>query len=251
MVYGWNINAMMAGASRWLMPSTCVACGTQRGTASGIMDLCGPCSASLPVNRCACERCGLPLTGTHVSLTCGACLKRPPLYDMSYCAFEYAYPIEHLIRRCKYGGALPVARVLGRLLADYVSQHHPHPWPQCMVPMPLHAVRYRRRGYNQVLEIGRAVQARLQLPLRTDVVARIRDTPEQAGLTRRARRKNLHRAFAVTSTSVPEHICLLDDVVTTGSSVNAVAATLKRAGARRIEVWSVARATLHAGHQQQ
>jgi ComF family protein len=127
------------------------------------------------------------------------------------------------------------------LLANYLRAGRGDDWPECFVPVPLHAARYRQRGYNQVIEIGKYLQQALPVPMRTDLVTRKRNTVEQTGLSRRARRSNLRRAF-VTHGPMPKHIALLDDVITTGSTVNELSRILKNAGVERIEVWGVARA---------
>jgi ComF family protein len=239
-----------------LLPPRCIACGnpaswrlqeTDCKPLAGL-DLCNTCQTQLPVNVSVCRICALPLAGTAQGLICGRCLQRPPPYQASWCAFEYTYPITHLIRRLKYGGALAPARVLGVLLADYLRTYHEGPWPECFIPVPLHALRYRSRGYNQVIELGRYLEQALGIHMRTDLVSRIRHTPEQAGLPRRARRKNLRRAFAATDVVLPRHIAVLDDVITTGSTVNELANTLKNSGAEHIEVWGLARAKIMAKH---
>ena len=133
--------------------------------------------------------------------------------------------------------------MLGELLANHLLQHHPQPWPQCIIPVPLHISRYQQRGYNQVIELATYLHRRLNLPLRLDLLERIRATAEQAGLSRTERRRNLRRAFRTTGSQLPDHVALLDDVITTGSTVNEAALTLRKAGVGYIEVWGLARAT--------
>ena len=236
-----------AGLQHLLLPPRCIGCG---GPATGLckidlpkLDLCPACYGQLPINRHACQHCGLPLSGTAFSLICGGCLRRPPKYQSSLCAYGYAYPIAQLIHRFKYGGSLAHARVLGTLLASYVRDRHTGNWPECVIPVPLHSVRYRARGFNQVIELGRFVTRELAIPMRTDLVERTRYTPEQAGLSRRERRKNLRRVFRTTTKSLPVHVALLDDVITTGSTVNELTRTLRGCGVAHIEVWGLARAT--------
>jgi ComF family protein len=113
--------------------------------------------------------------------------------------------------------------------------------PDMLLPVPLGRRRFRERGYNQAIELGRYVEKRIGIPLRADVVIRTRETREQAALEAKERRKNIRGAFAVVH-DVPAHVAIIDDVITTGSTVNELALTLKRAGARRVEVWAIARA---------
>lgn len=207
------------------------------------MDLCDACQNDIAFNLQCCQRCAIPLQ-TNEALWCGACLRRPPRYHSSYCAFEYGYPIADFVRALKYGRSLSHAAVLGTLLADYLQQRHQGEWPQCFIPVPLSTERYRQRGFNQAIELGRVIESRLRIPMNVRLLARVRHTVEQAGLSRRERRKNLRNAFAMTSKGMPSHIAILDDVVTTGSTMNEITRRLKRAGAEQIEVWAVTRAPL-------
>lgn len=230
---------VLARSQRWLLPSVCVACGVSEPSMD--RDLCEACLSELPDNAPACRRCGISLSGAIPDLICGACLRRPPKYDASICAFRYAYPVDHFIRALKYGKALAHARVLGDLLAARLRMQV-QDWPECFLPVPLSTQRFRERGYNQVIELGRFVERATGIEMRTDLAMRVRHTAEQAGLSQRERRKNLRRAFAVSS-SPPKRIAILDDVVTTGSTVNELARVLKRAGGQHVEVWAVARAS--------
>lgn len=227
-----------------VLPPNCVGCGTSgyRPARPDCPDLCVDCHVLLPINHMACRRCAIPLQTTTQGLLCGACLRRPPAQDAGWCAFHYAWPVAHFVRSLKYGQSLAQARVLGTLLGDHLRTHRSGDWPDCIVPVPLSAQRYRERGYNQAIELGRFVADSLQLPLRTELVMRTRHTIEQSGLDRRARRRNLRHAFAVNATNLPDHIALLDDVITTGSTVNEIARLLKKSGVRQVEVWAVARA---------
>ncbi len=145
-----------------------------------------------------------------------------------------------MVRAVKYHGALAYGRVLGELLAARLIEQQ-LPRPQLMLPVPLAPARFRQRGYNQALEIGRYLERRLCIPMRTDLLVRVRETREQAGLLRPERRKNIRRAFALSAPIAVRHVALIDDVITTGSTVNEIARLLKARGVRRVEVWAVAR----------
>ena len=237
MVYG--MRQLFKAGQLQLLPAMCVVCGNLHADPS--IDLCHPCRALLPRNRLACRHCALPLAGNTEHLVCGQCLQRPPRYSRAYCAFEYAYPLAHLIRRCKYGHEVSLTRVLGHWFAAYLRSQQRDAWPRCFIPVPLHARRFQQRGYNQVIELGRWLEADLAIPMRTDLLERRLDTPEQAGLSRRARRRNLRRAFSVTRVELPKHVAVLDDVITTGTTVAEVTRTLLQAGVERVEVWGLAR----------
>ncbi|MES1196386.1 MAG: ComF family protein [Steroidobacter sp.] len=225
---------------RTLFTSTCIACG-QRG--SHALDLCDPCRSDLVFNHRYCQRCAIPLQVDDAGW-CGACLRLPPRYHASYCAFKYGYPVDEFVRSLKYGHSLSHANVLATLLAEYLKQRRHHAWPDCFVPVPLSPPRYHDRGFNQAIELGRVVEKSLGIPMNTRLLERVRHTIEQAGLSRRERRKNLRNAFAVIAKEIPNHVAILDDVVTTGSTMNEITRVLRRAGVEQIEVWAVARAPL-------
>lgn len=152
-----------------------------------------------------------------------------------------------LVQSLKYRGRLPCGRVLGQLLAQHIVAKRDSDLPRCIVPVPLAARRYRERGYNQAIELGLQLEASLGVKMRTDVAVRVRDTLEQAELDQKGRRKNVAGAFSVPGPLPAQHVAILDDVVTTGSTVNELAKMLRHAGARRVEVWAVARAA--RGHR--
>jgi len=227
---------------RALLPPVCVLCGGVGQNDS--FDLCRDCAAELPVNAHSCVQCAEQLGSHHTSdLVCGACLRRPPRYRSTHCAYRYGYPVDHLVRALKYHGRIAYARVLGELLAKSLLGERQSPWPQWVLPVPLAESRYRERGFNQASELGTQLARHLAIPLRADLLVRTRDTREQAGLDRVGRRKNVRNAFALSAPLGAKHVAIVDDVVTTGSTVNEVARVLKRAGAKHIEVWAVARAS--------
>lgn len=128
--------------------------------------------------------------------------------------------------------------MLGECLAETVAACAR---PDRLMAMPLHAARIRERGFNHATEIAREVAKRLDLPLDTASCQRIRDTPPQMGLKHDARRRNVRGAFACSGDVHGQHIALIDDVMTTGTSLDELAATLKRAGAREVTCWVAAR----------
>lgn len=224
-----------------IWPPLCVLCG-----AAGqppLRDLCAGCEADLPINAPACRVCARPLAGVvALSVPCGACLRHPPFFDAAYCAFRYAYPVDQLVQALKYRNAVAPGRVLGELLARAVQQERQAPLPDVLVPVPLSMQRLRQRGYNQAVELGARIEKCLSVPMRTDLIARVRETREQATLGRHERRKNVRGAFRTVRDLCDMHVAIVDDVITTASTVNELARVLKRAGARRVEVWAVARA---------
>lgn len=220
-----------------LLPGLCLLCGRPSRRA---LDLCAPCEADLPWLAGACRQCALPLATPGI---CAVCQQHPPPFAVSVIPCRHAFPVDHMIQRLKYGGELAQAAPLAQLLVTVVRQRT-EPLPEALIPVPLHWRRRATRGFNQAQEIARHLSASLAVPLRTDLVRRVRATPPQASLARTERRRNLVQAFAARKAAMPEHIALLDDVVTTGSTMTALADCLRRAGAARIEVWAVSRALL-------
>jgi ComF family protein len=231
---------LLEWAAGTLWPSTCVLCG---GRGNGAFtDLCRECAEDLPLNATCCYQCAEPLSADiERELLCGACIQRKPRFDRTICAFTYAYPVDQLVRALKYRSAVSYAPVLGDLLADRLLRE-PQLRAQIIIPVPLALARFRGRGYNQALEVGRRLEKRLRIPMQTSAVVRRRETAEQAGLDRKQRRKNIRGAFELAEAIIAKDIAIVDDVVTTGSTANELARVLKRGGARRVEIWAVARA---------
>ena len=172
------------------------------------------------------------------SATCGQCLSEPPAFDASVAAFEYRFPLDRLVQRFKFGGDLAAGRWLGKELARATGGRER---PELLVAPPLSRARLRGRGFNQAIELARVVAAAHGFRLDARAVERVRDTVAQAGLGRRERRANLREVFAVPRPCPGAHVAIVDDVMTTGATVEAVARALKRAGARRVSAWVVAR----------
>jgi len=220
----------------WLFPPTCLLCGDP-GTPG--RDLCESCARDLPYNYPACPRCALPLS-LETDRPCGQCLKRPPAYDRAFALFRYEEPARHLITALKFHARYPCARLLGELLGEALAGIDDP--PGLIIPVPLHRNRYRKRGHNQVLEIARILSRRLQIPVDHGSCHRVIATSPQTDLKGKERRRNVRNAFALTRPIKAEHVAILDDVVTTGATVNELAKVLRRAGVGQIDVWACARA---------
>lgn len=213
-----------------LLPPPCLLCQAPGGP------LCESCLGDLPWLAAAhCPVCALP---TPSGTTCGHCLKDKPAFSRAHAAFAYAFPVDRLIQRLKYREHLALAPLFGGLVAAQLQGELPDIW----LPMPLHANRLRERGFNQAAEIARELAVRTDIPLRTGWAQRLRDTPPQAGLKREARKKNLRGAFACSGEVAGLHIGIVDDVMTTGSTLDELAKILNAAGAREVSCVVVARA---------
>jgi ComF family protein len=222
---------------RLLYPPHCVLCGAKGARGQ---DLCGDCFGELPWNRHPCPRCAAPLPPDADTPLCGNCIKTLPAWDEAKSPLAYSFPVDKLVQRFKCEGDLATGRLLGRLLADFLAAGNER--PDCIVPVPLHPSRLKERGFNQAVELARPLSKRLKLEVRLDLCARVRATEVQSKLDAAERRKNLKDAFAVTGSVQGKHLALLDDVITTGTTVEMLTRALKDAGAARVTVWSVSRA---------
>ena len=221
-----------------LYPAHCLLCGA---AGDQDRDLCTDCAADLPHNHHPCACCALPLPpGSPMGALCGACSRKPPPFDRCYAALQYDDNTGFLISGLKFHHKLNHARLLSQLLIDYLERQQAA-LPDLILPVPLHRQRLRERGYNQALEIARPIGRHFGLPIEPRLCRRIRSTPAQSGLDRKTRRKNLRQAFQLTGEVKDQTIVLLDDVVTTGSTVAELARLLKRSGAARVDVWAVTR----------
>ena len=220
-------------ASHLLWPARCLVC---TAPAEDARDLCLACAAALPWNRMACDRCALPLPAPG---TCGRCLRHPPPLARTHATCTYGFPLDRLLPRFKFHQDLAAGRLLSQLMAEACAGL---PRPDAVVPIPLHRARLRSRGYDQALELARPLARALSLPLRDDLLLRVRATSAQSKLDASARRRNLRDAFAPRrSDGLPAHVVLVDDVMTTGATLHAAAAALLRAGVQRVDAWVCAR----------
>lgn len=243
-----TIPALLSGAWQWwlnqLLPPTCLLCG-----AAGMSgrDLCAGCSADLPRNPAACPICATPCT-TPVALAasqqpCSACHVNPPPYDRTFAPFCYAYPLDFLIRQYKFGGRLSYGRLLSALFAEALLQRHV-PLPDVIIPVPLHPRRLRERGFNQALELARPLARRFQIPIVAEGLQRVRYTQPQIRLNAQARQSNLLGAFALNIEPrilSAQRVALVDDVMTTTSTVSECARILRTAAVAELEIWVLAR----------
>lgn len=238
-VWRARVDKLARAFSSALWPARCVLCLI----ATKESDLCAECIQDLILNRDCCARCAVPLgEGAELNLVCGACVKNPPHFDTSFVPFRYAYPLDRMIQRLKYARELSMGRVLAHCFARRLLTTQSTPWPEAIVPVPLGWARYLARGYNQANELAQQMRSQIPVPLRTDWVVRERETTEQAALARDERQANVRGAFSLTRQPDCAHVAILDDVVTTGSTVNEVAKVLRKAGVEHIEVWAIARA---------
>lgn len=221
---GRRIGTMLFGGS-------CFLC---RGEAADI--LCAQCDAELPrLQGPHCPRCALASPG---GVACGRCLTQPPHYDATVAALAYGFPTDVLVQALKFRSDLALAPLFGKLLHEKAAVRERVDF---LLPVPLSAHRLRGRGFNQSLEIARHVARATGARLAPELCERTRDTPPQLDLPMDERAKNVRGAFHCPRLLAGAKIAVLDDVMTTGSTLDEIAATLKRAGAVRVENWVLAR----------
>lgn len=182
--------------------------------------------------------CALP---TPHGAICGHCLKRPPHFGSTRAAYTYAFPLDRLVQSLKYGHNLAVVSLLADELAAQAAKH---PLPDVLIPMPLHPNRLRQRGFNQAHEIAQRIARILRLPVLPHATMRVIDTAPQASLPLKQRRNNLRGAFACEHNLQGKHVAIVDDVMTSGSTLDALAEALLKAGALEVQCWVVARAVM-------
>jgi ComF family protein len=207
------------------------------------MPICVACETDLPWLGDHCQTCALPLLAT--GLTCGECLLEPPAFEQVVVPWLYGFPVDSLITRFKHNAKWP----FGHLLADVLGQYLQHrfdeglPRPDALLPVPLAGKRLRQRGFNQSAMLARWLSQSLDLPCEETVLRRIKETDAQQDLDAKARKHNLRNAFNLMPDAQikDRHLALVDDVLTTGATAQALARLLINAGAARVDVYCLAR----------
>lgn len=221
---------------RWLdqltnlvLPGSCALCGDRCDA-----PLCTTCRAQhLSDHAERCPRCAAPTT--RAASLCGRCMATPPAFDATWTAVSYVAPVDLLIKRLKFGAQLPLAMAFASVLLERLRSRAAEPC-DVAIPVPLSAERLAERGFNQAMEIARPLARSLALPVAAQACVRVRDTTPQSMLALHERQGNMRSAFAVRdrSTVAGRRILVIDDVMTTGHTLDAFAACLKRHGATRV-----------------
>ena len=197
--------------------------------------MCDNCERLLATTGPKCDRCGVCLATAG---RCGECIRNPPAYDDVVSAFDYRFPIDRLVASFKFSADLAAGAYLGEALARAAA---PRTRPDLVVASPSSAQRLRERGFNPALLLAKRVGSALGLAVDGRALAKARHTPPQSGLDRVARRRNLRGAFGLRRSVAGMHVAVVDDVMTTGSTLAELAGMLREAGARRVSGWVVAR----------
>ncbi len=235
-----------------VLPSSCALCGRIHQTT--ICDACHAQFFSLRKSRCT--QCAIPLIRSlneniHFVSRCGNCLRQSLAFDNSIVATDYAPPIDQLVLALKFGRRLALAPLFADMLRDAMlsdRQQTPQTLPTLLIAVPLGPQRLTERGFNQALEIAKPLACTLGIPLVADLARRSHDTQAQATLHPDARYKNMQNAFTLSHHAIhlvkEQHIGIVDDVMTTGATLNALATVLKRFGAKRVTNIVFARTSL-------
>ncbi|HEY0563912.1 MAG TPA: ComF family protein [Methylophilus sp.] len=218
-----------------VLAQQCVLCANATHTADS---LCAPCLADLPwAPAHSCQQCGLP---SHHRV-CGACLSDPPHFDFTHAVFQYGYPVDALLHAYKYQHALHLSLSLGNLMVTAMMKTLQSQHIEVLIPMPLHPQRLKERGFNQSLELAKVMAKQTGIALNYQHCQRIRNTPPQASLKLKDRVRNIKGAFEYCGQLQGQHVAIIDDVMTSGASVNELAKILKQAGAASVTCCLVAR----------
>jgi ComF family protein len=238
----------LRGAVGLVYPPACIACGAATGEAHG---LCAACWAGVPfIERPYCERLGTPFVadlGVGPLLSPGA-IADPPVFERARAVARYEGAARDLVHRLKYNDRLELSGPMGRLMAQAGAELLAE--ADVLVPVPLHRIRLWRRRFNQAMALGQVVSARSGVPCDPFLLARVKRTKPQIGLTRPQRQENLQGALRVPEEAKTRlaglRVVLVDDVLTTGATANAAARALLRGGAKSVDVLAFARVVTEA-----
>lgn len=222
--------------------------------------ICDCCLNSLPRMQAHCTRCSIPLfenaplnsrppaktdhqeVSEILNLICGQCLKHPPPFSYTRCAWQYAYPMNYLIHQFKSAGNHALGQFLSSEMACYLRQGSDQlPWPDALIPIPLHWQKRWQRGFNQSDVIGQTLSKQLRLAYRPELIKRHRTSTPQRKLNAKQRFQSLKGKFYVKSNLQHMHIALIDDVITTTATTHWATMSLLEAGAESVQVWALAR----------
>jgi competence protein ComFC len=227
----------------WLFPPRCAGCGVLGER------WCDKCRRSIsPFDEPLCLRCGLPIPVNSVSSICFECQKNPPFFTSCRSVCIYKSSARKAIHRLKFGRDIGLGEALADVMLDFLTSLH---WTIDLVTcVPLSKERMRERGYNQAAVLARPIALGLNLPFFPQLLRKSREVPSQVGLSAHERRLNVENAFKSSKMiQMSKHILLIDDVATTGSTMNACARALIDAGAQQVYGLTFARAGLNDHNQ--
>lgn len=229
----------------YVLPAQCLLCKLP----SNNKLICKYCENTLRKERPCCQRCGLPLN--KLQPFCGDCLKHPPAYTQLHCLGDYQKPYSTLIKKFKYAKQLINGELLAQLLTQSITSTIPKKQLSqinYLLPVPLHNKKHQQRGFNQAQLLAENISKKLHIPLLLNAVKRQKQTDAQENLSAAKRKKNLQNAFITTTKQQTNlsgsYIVIIDDVVTTGATVDSLCKTLLQAGVQRVDIWCICRTAL-------
>lgn len=235
----FQLHQILYNSYQKLFPKYCVLCGFKSDTE---LELCQVCNQALPWLQDACYQCGAILEQGKESIRCRDCIISPPAFDRLCALFNYEMPISKLMPQLKFHDKLLYGKLLGQLLLqEYPKWYGLELEPEALLPVPLADGRLRQRGFNQVLEILRPIMQTKKFPILSDHCVRVKSTKPQTKMSMRYRRRNLRGAFKMMQRIPYRHIAVVDDVYTTGSTIQAISEVLRKVGVEQIDVWCIFR----------
>lgn len=234
-----------------IYPRRCVLCLSHlRSEQNNKLELCADCQSDLTQIKHACYQCGIPLHNTGENQLCGQCLQKKPYFDQVISLYHYQQPMIWLIQQMKFNNKLLFARLLSQLMLKHLigfQAKKKFSIPDAIIPVPLHHKRQFQRRFNQAEELSRLVANKFNCRLDTQFIERSLNNAQQSGLNARQRKKNVKGIFKINNKKQYsyKHVTVVDDVMSTGSTVNEVARILKQAGIERVDVWILSRAERH------
>ncbi len=225
-----------------------------QGASNRALDLCHGCESDLIKNSCSCIQCGVPLDplyGENKVIRCGNCLARPPSFQRCIAPFIYDFPVNDLILQYKNTGQRAVGKMLATLLAQHiknatVTESLPVEFikPDYLLPVPMQKSKLRKRGFDQAHEISLVLSKYLNIPIMANNAFCQTTTKDQKGLSAIQRKQNLQDRFAFRYPVQAKSVAIVDDVVTTGATAEALSKQLNKQGVSHISVWCLARTPL-------
>ncbi|MDG5469702.1 ComF family protein [Deltaproteobacteria bacterium IMCC39524] len=238
-----NLRRALSAGIDLFLPPACLLCGQLLPPGFDPQEFCAECQASMPpLGRSHCSCCSQPFPASSSQHLCATCLQRPAAFSTVHAACSYQERVKDAIHQLKYRNQVNLAEPLGKLLGKSLEVAEVGFKPECIIPVPLHPGRLKKRGYNQALEISRPLARKMQVPIDTTLLQRTLKTPPQQGLTAAERRSNLRNAFIVTTTPSARNILLVDDVMTTGETVRECSRVLMKNNIAEVQVAVIGRA---------
>lgn len=206
------------------------------------LDLCDSCHRDLSLIDNSCFQCGIPLETSKPQQRCGQCLKKPPVFQQTIAIYHYQPPLSWLVQQMKFNKKQSVSHLLAQIMARQLEEKITER-PDAILPVPLHYQRQFARGFNQAEELAKVIAGQLGCKLDRQYIERYQPGLQQSGLDARQRKKNVKNVFRVNNKQQNyQHVAVVDDVMSTGATVNEIARLLKKSGVKKVDVWVLARA---------